>query len=154
MELSSKNLYETVDGFLALPDKIEIVSEECFRKVYGSGSAKKTKNIVYLFRSEKNVRRLKGESNILYIGQTKHSFGNRYYPFASLHATSKANRMKFEHIIDEYGAISISFHDFSPFGETLIQAEGQLLWWYFQNHCEYPPINYTKTSVRNDILHI
>ena len=43
---------------------------------------------------------------------------------------------------------------FSIFGDTLLKSEGQLLWWYFQNHCEYPPINYTQTTVRNDIVKI
>lgn len=152
MVLSKSNFYKSVDEFFTLPDKITTVSEECFRTVYGSESARKAKNIVYLFRCEKNIGRLKGESNILYIGQTKHSFGKRYYPHAKLHATSEANQMKFDHIINEYGPISISFRDFSLFGDSLIQAEGQLLWWYFQNHCEYPPINYTKTSVRNSLV--
>ena len=51
-------------------------------------------------------------------------------------------------------AISIYVCDFSIFGDTLLKSEGQLLWWYFQNHCEYPPINYTQTTVRNDIVKI
>jgi hypothetical protein len=154
MAYDKSNFYKTIDEFITLPEKITIVSEEGFRSVYGAELAGKTKNIVYMLRCERNISRLKGESNILYIGQTKHSFSKRYYPHAKLHATSKANKLKFEHIINHYGPISISFSDFSIFGKTLIQAEGQLLWWYFQNHCEYPPINYTKTNVRNNVIYV
>lgn len=153
--LDQSNFYETVKShFTTLPEKITNISEESFLKAYSSESAKKSKNIVYIFHCEQNIRRLKGESNILYIGQTKHSFSKRYSPHAKLHATSEANRLKFTHIINNYGPISISVCDFSIFGETLLQAEGQLLWWYFQNHCEYPPINYTKTAVRNSAVYI
>ena len=153
MILDKSNFYDTIEKFSTLPNRIVSFSEESFSSVYGSESAGKAKNIVYLMRCEKKISRLKGESNILYIGQTKHSFRKRYAPYAKLHSTSEANKLKFAHIINNYGPISISFSDFSIFGETLAQAEGQLLWWYFQNHCEYPPINYTRTSTRNNAVH-
>jgi hypothetical protein len=53
-----------------------------------------------------------------------------------MHATTKANSLKFRYILENYGAISISIAPFSKYGESLQKAEGQLLWWYFQNHCE------------------
>jgi len=147
--LDQSNFYETIAGFYTFENKVEEFSEQSFRNVYNSACAGKYKNIVYILRSKEKVSRLKGESDILYIGQTKHSFKKRYSPYSRLHVTSEANKLKFEHIIRSYGSISISVSDFSLFSDTLLQAEGQLLWWYFQNHCEYPPINYTKTSVRN-----
>lgn len=151
--IDKNNFYTAIERlFTSFPEKITCVSEESFRRVYDSEHAKKTKNIVYLFRSEKNISRLKGESNIIYIGQTKDSFNKRYHPHAKLHATSEANSLKFSHIIENYGPISISVCDFSKFGESILQAEGQLLWWYFQNHCEYPPVNYTKTKIRNSVV--
>ncbi len=151
--IDKNNFYTAIESlFSTFPEQITCVSEENFRRVYDSEHAKKAKNIVYLFRSEKNVSRLKGESNIIYIGQTKYSFNKRYHPHAKLHATSEANFLKFSHIIENYGPISISVCDFSTFGESILQAEGQLLWWYFQNHCEYPPVNYTKTKVRNSVV--
>lgn len=153
--IDKNNFYTTIEKlFTSFPEKIESVSEEGFRRVYDSENAKISKNIVYLFRSEKNINRLKGESNIIYIGQTIYSFNKRYHPHARLHATSEANNLKFSHIIENYGPISISVCDFSIFGKNILQAEGQLLWWYFQNHCEYPPINYTKTTVRNSVVYI
>jgi uncharacterized HAD superfamily protein len=152
MELNKNNFYQTLESFVSIPEKICNVTEESFRKTYASDEAKRKSNIVYLWRCEKNIQRLKGESNILYIGQTKHSFSRRYLPHAKLHANSQANILKFNHIIDNYGSISISICEYSKFGDTLQEAEGQLLWWYFQNHLEYPPINYTKTKVRNNFL--
>ncbi|WP_434676732.1 hypothetical protein [Pseudomonas sp. D3-10] len=148
--IDKNNFYEEVERFYRFETEIEDLSEESFRKAYESGCASKHKNIVYILRAEKKVARLKGESDILYIGQTKHSFKKRYAVYAKLHTTSLANRLKFEHILKAYGKISIAVSDFSKFGGTLHEAEGQLLWWYFQNHCEYPPINYTKTSIRNE----
>lgn len=153
MILNKDNFYAAVDNFTELKEKITSVTEDSFRRVYGSDAAGKAKNVIYLLRCEREVSRLKGESNILYIGQTERSFRARYASFARLHSTSVANKLKFTHIIDNYGPISVSFSDFSAFGDTLLQAEGQLLWWYFQNHCEYPPINYTKTSIRRDEVH-
>lgn len=152
MAFDKDNFYTTLDSFISLPEKIVSVSEESFRKVYASEAAEKAKSIVYVLRSEKAFCRLKGQSNVLYIGQTKHSFSKRYAPYAKLHATSQANKLKFDHIIENYGPISVAISDFSVFGKTLLQAEGQLLWWYFENHCEYPPINYTKTKIRNSVV--
>lgn len=147
------NFYEIVESFFTtLPDQLTSVTEECFRNVYGSAAASNCKNIVYILRCAKKFGRLNGESDILYIGQTKHSFSARYYPYARLHVTSEANRLKFQHIIENHAPIRVSICDYSIFGETLLQAEGQLLWWYFQNHCEYPPINYSKTRNRNSMI--
>lgn len=150
MLLTKDNFYEALERFQTFPESIATCDETAFRRVYGSPSAGIEKNIVYLFRSERPVPRLKGVSDVLYIGQTKWTFRKRYTPFAGLHATSKANRLKFQFIIENYGPIRIAAAPFEGFGKSLLEAEGQLLWWYFQNHCEYPPLNYTKTACRND----
>lgn len=148
--LDYRNFYETVETFSRFETQITDFSEESFRKAYGSECARKHRNIVYMYRSEQKVPRLKGESDILYIGQTEGSFRLRYFRYAKHHTSSPANKDKYEHILKTYGAISIWVSDYSRFGETLLKAEGQLLWWYFRNHCEYPPINYTQTTVRNN----
>jgi hypothetical protein len=144
------NFYETLDSFDLLPEQITSVDEEAFKRVYGCAAANAHRSIVYVLRASRPIPRLKGESDVIYIGQTKGSFRRRYYQWAKLHATSKANRMKFTHIVERYGAIRVALSSFAPFGDSLLQAEGQLLWWYFQNHCEYPPVNYTRTKIRND----
>jgi len=155
--LTKDDLYQLVNEFERLPGKIDELSKSAFEKVYGSEEAAKAKGIIYFLLSSKPVPRLLGESRILYIGQTKTSFKSRYFRYASLHATSNANSLKFFEIIKNYGPIEIAFCDHKKFGNTesgnsLLQAEGQFLWWYFQNHCEYPPINYTKTKVRKDAI--
>lgn len=148
--LDCYNFYETIEKFYKLKTQINNFSFESFRDAYNSGCASERRNIVYMLRSERKVPRLKGESDILYIGQTEKSFRERYSRYAKHHATSPANKFKYEHILKTYGSISIWVSDYSRYGETLLMAEGQLLWWYFKNHCEYPPVNYTQTKVRNN----
>ncbi len=150
--IDSPNLHEVVKEFEILPGAIENVSTQAFQAVYGSPEAALAEGIVYLFLSAQPIPRLIGESRIIYVGQTKGSFKSRYFQYSRLHASSKANKLKFEAIIKEYGPITIAVCPFERFGSSLLEAEGQLLWWYFQNHCEYPPVNYTKTKVRNDAV--
>lgn len=148
--IDSSNLYEELAQFEQLPGLIDKVSVESFHSVYGSIEASKAKGIVYIYMTEKPIPRLVGESRVLYIGKTDTSFKKRRSPDAKLHATSKANKLKYSAVLSEYGPISVLVADFKRYGDTSLQAEGQLLWWYFQNHCEYPPLNYTKTKVRTD----
>lgn len=150
--IDSSNLYEVIKDFEVLPGAIENVSTQAFQTVYGSPEAAQAKGIVYLFLTAQPIPRLVGESRIIYIGQTKDSFKRRHFKYSSLHASSKANKLKVEAIIKEYGPIKIAVCPFKRFGSSLLEAEGQLLWWYFQNHCEYPPVNYTKTKVRSDVV--
>ncbi|MGJ8682362.1 hypothetical protein [Paraglaciecola sp.] len=151
-ELNYSDLYDEIEQFTTLPHQIDDVSVEKFKAVYGSEKASTSKNIIYFLLSEKPIPRVLGESRIIYIGLTKSSFKTRRYKDAKLHATSKANKLKYSAIIENYGAISVKVCDYARYGKTLAEAEGQFLWWYFQNHCEYPPINYTKTKVRNDVV--
>jgi len=150
VDINASNFYQALDTFKVLHDKISTVDEAAFKEVFGSVIAGSEKGILYVFRTEKPIPRLKGVSDVLYIGQTKGSLKQRYLINSAKLANSKANRLKFEHIVSEYGPIRITYAPFSKYGKNLINAEGQLLWWYFQNHCEYPPINYTQTKVRND----
>ncbi|WP_447928642.1 hypothetical protein [Vreelandella sp. EE27] len=150
--VDSTNFYEAISGFETLPGTIDEVTMDAFQAVYGSPEASRTKGIVYVFLSAQPIPRLMGESRVIYIGQTKRSFRKRYLQHSKLHASSKANKLKFEAIVSNYGPITIAISSFEKFGSSLLEAEGQLLWWYFQNHAEYPPINYTKTNVRNDVI--
>lgn len=152
MVLSKENFYNTLEFFRTLPVQVDSCDEGSFRHAYADASAGEEEKIVYLFRSAKPVPRLKGHSDVLYIGQTKRSIKKRYAPYAQILATSKANSLKFQYILSEFGPLRIAVAPYSLFGESLLEAEGQLLWWYFQNHCEYPPLNYTKTTCRNDVV--
>jgi len=152
--IDKNNFYDVIDELKTLPNIIDEVTEKKFKEVYSADSSRKDKGIVYILRCERKISRLKGKSNIVYIGQTKGSYGTRYSSSAKVQATSKANKLKYEYIVKNYGAIRISLCSFNKFGPSLLEAEGQLLWWYFQNHFEYPPLNYTKTKIRTDAIQI
>lgn len=152
MVITKEDFYETLNSkiFQTNPEKIDSIDVATFRRVFGNRSSDTEKGIVYVFRSDRKIPRLKGESDVLYIGQTSGTFRQRYLAHAKVFAESPANQLKFRHILSQYGAIRISLAHFEFFGSSAVNAEGQLLWWYFQNHCEYPPLNYTQTSTRND----
>lgn len=157
MLLTAENFYDMLnnfDLFRTLPEVIDSTELTTFQRVFGNETAGEQKNIVYVFRASNPIPRMKGESDIIYIGETKGSFKQRYLKNAPKFATSLANRMKYEHIISHYGPIRITIAKYDSFGETSEQAEEQLLWWYFQNHLELPPINYTKPKVRINEKHI
>jgi hypothetical protein len=44
------------------------------------------------------------------------------YRYANLHATSNANSLKFNEIIDSYGPIKIVFCDYGRFGKHSLEA--------------------------------
>ena len=126
-ELNYSHLYEEISQFKMLPGKIDVLSIEAFQEVYGSSDAENAKNVVYIFLSEKPVSRLVGESNILYVGQTRNSFKSRRYKEANLHLTSKSNRLKFSAILNYYGAITVRVCDYKKCGSHKSGAFAPLL---------------------------
>lgn len=158
MIVNSRNYESFIDEcFTVLPNTINIHSVELtvddFNLVTNSEEARSAKNVVYIWKTEQPIPRVTGSSSIIYIGQTKRSIFNRHGN-STIKAESNANRQKYNAIVRNYGAISISYIELNRLNKCnqldLLSAEGQFLWWYFQNHCEYPPINYTKTKIRNE----
>ena len=164
MEINFTNYDKFIlDNFKTLSNKIKIISgktlsAESFKQVFGSSDAKLAKHCIYIWRTETKIPRVKGESNIIYIGKTNYSLKGRHYSSSELKASSVANKQKYNDIVNRYGPISIHYYSpdkFTPHNSSeLLRIEGQFLWWYFQNHSEYPPINYTKTKIRNNIVKI
>ncbi|MAG68518.1 MAG: hypothetical protein CMK74_22005 [Pseudomonadales bacterium] len=150
--ITCDEFYTELDSFQVLPQQIHTVDVDAFKKAYGQESAGRDRDIVYALRTETPMPRLKGVSDVVYIGMTGGSFRQRYLPHAKLHATSVANRVKYQHILESYGSIRITVAPYRRYGPDLRTAEGQLLWWYFRHHCEYPPVNYTQTQVRTDSI--
>ena len=70
MILNHTTFYDELDSFQAFPELITDLAEESFKNVFDCDMARKHKNIVYVWRAEKKIKRLKGESDIIYIGQT------------------------------------------------------------------------------------
>lgn len=151
MSLTAENFYEILNTFRVFPEKIDSIDLDTFVRVFGDAEAEREKNIVYVFRTEKPIPRVKGESDIVYIGETKGSFKQRYLKNAK-RFTSKLNSMKYQHILETYGPIRITIAGCYQFGDSSEQAEEQLLWAYFQNHCEHPPVNYTKPKIPNKVM--
>ncbi|PPD51387.1 MAG: hypothetical protein CTY12_08070 [Methylotenera sp.] len=146
MSLTAENFYETLNTFRVLTKQIDSIDLDTFMRVFGDDEAGVERNIVYVFRTAKPIPRLRGESDVVYIGETKGTFKQRYLKNAQ-RFTSKLNSMKYQHVIDTYGPIRITLALYSDFGDSSEQAEARLLWKYFQNHCEHPPFNYTKPKI-------
>lgn len=125
-----------VEGMIKLPRKIVSSSglAEEFKSVFNSDEAKLHKNIVYFFMTEKPIPRVKGESNILYIGKTKQSLRQRYLRYSNKLASNR-NGVFYKHIIDNFGAISI--------GYLITDNPKDLESKFFKDYCdkflEYPP---------------
>jgi hypothetical protein len=142
MEINSENYEIFINSkFCTLPNKIEIerglkeLTPDSFKKVLFSEESKNTRNIIYIWRTEKEIPRVKGKSNIIYIGQTKRSIFERHGSYSKLLASSEANKQKFNDVVREYGAITISYinyNEYKPLGKSLLFAEGQFLWWHFK----------------------
>ncbi len=173
MKIDSTNFEYFIDNhFIKLSNEINFqtgkkeLSSSDFDVVTSSDEAKNAKNVIYIWRTKDPIPRLKGKSNIIYIGQTKRSIFSRHGN-SKIKATSEANSQKYNDIVEMYGALTISYIKLDDFNlenkiepskeknkSNLLKAEGQFLWWYFQNHSEYPPINYTKTKIRNSFVEI
>jgi hypothetical protein len=160
------NFYDLLDKFAEV-GVIENLDFDDFRKAFHSEESKKYNNIVYVWRSISKVPRLKGVSNILYIGKTVKTLAGRYTEFEleNTEVKTQNNRLKYDYILKNYGGkiilsvLSVNNIDFKipdnvSKRDKLLFIEGQLLRWYFLNHCEYPPLNYTKTTVKNKELGI
>ena len=89
--------------------------------------------VVYILKTELPIPRLKGVSDILYIGETKHDIWSRYY------AEQDANKFwsVFSHALDNYGAICINVYQTSNNKIT----EKVFLQQYYQSYLELPPLN-------------
>lgn len=93
-------------------------------------------NVVYRYVTEREISRSFGSSNILYVGQTKHSFNNRY-------SNSKSFKIEvlyfksYKRYIAEYGPISIEIEKV----DNSKRAEYQILESYRLEHEDLPPLN-------------
>lgn len=129
--LTCNHVKERISGDISICSE----DKEEFIKQYRL-SLEQTKGIngvVYVFKSERKVPRLKGFSNILYVGETKHDVWSRY--------SVKNDTNNFWHVyqfaVINYGAITIDVYVSDNHKET----EKNFLEQYFQEHKELPPIN-------------
>jgi hypothetical protein len=121
-----------------LPDVIRTYeSEEAYRKefvqMFTSQQARKVSKVVYAFVCEKNIPRVMGESNIIYIGRTNQCLGERYWPFPVYYYIELP-------VIERYGPVSFAYLVMDT-TEALKEAERDLLKDYYELHMELPPKN-------------
>ncbi len=126
--------FSELGGRLEGPSAAEFIEQ--FREVASCGEAKDNAGIVYIWYTEAQIQRLKGTSNIIYIGQTKNSFYTRHYRYAAVEG-SLSNWERYEHIIKTFGPIRVAIKVVSEPRER----EAELIRKYFEQHLELPPVN-------------
>ena len=129
--LSCKFVKEIIEGSVRLQskDQEEFICQ--YRKALEQ--TKGIVGVVYTFRTEGLIPRLKGHSNILYVGETKHDAWSRY----SVKNDANAYWHVYSHILENYGSITIDVYVTSDHKNT----EKTFLNQYFKAHKELLPIN-------------
>ncbi len=114
---------------IASTDKEEFITQyrQCLEQTKG------VTGVTYVYRSENPVSRLKGVSNILYIGETQYDVWERY----SVARDTENFWHVYEHTVNTYGAMFIDVY----VTENHKQTEKCFLNNYFQEHKELPPMN-------------
>jgi hypothetical protein len=135
---NAEETWECLDGELNADSSKSFVDQ--FKKVFSCQKAKEAKGVVYVWVTTAAVPRLRGKSNILYIGKTMHSLFDRYHRWAETEG-NKYNWHRYRHIIGEYGPIKVFFSS----DVDAKMRESELLARYYDDHCEYPPVNRTST---------
>jgi hypothetical protein len=107
-----------------------------FRHICSCETARTLRGILYIWWCRDPIPRLKGSSNIVYIGMTTQSFRGRHYRYAEKEGSGD-NWKRYKHIIEKFGPIKVSCARVpSP-----REAEERLLDRYFREHLELPPVN-------------
>ncbi len=114
-----------------ITSSVDLNSE--FKELFCTQDAKTEKGIVYFFMSIRAIPRVNGESNILYIGQTIGSLGDRY-PNPEVLASNSDGKF-YKYIIDNYGGLSVGYIK----SDSPKITESEYFKKYFDYHLEYPP---------------
>ncbi len=122
-------------GITMLSKKITSVDSmaEDFRELFNTPEAK-IKGVVYFFMSVEPISRVRGESNILYIGKTKQSISARYSRYAEKLASNRSGRF-YRYIIENHGGIKMGCIKSNMPRET----ENEYFNRYYEEHLEFPP---------------
>lgn len=100
-------------------------------------------SIVYVFKTENEVNRLCGKSNIIYIGQTINNLYSRY--ISRMSSEVEYFRSRYKYIISTYGKITIELYVTSEPEKT----ESRFLYQYNSCHKELPPLNLQTYKEKN-----
>lgn len=132
-------------------NKILATNVEDFEKQLKSilKSNSKDEGIIYIWKTEKKIPRVCGESDILYIGKTTQSLNGRYNNAKLLKIEKDYFKNVYKHVIERYGAISIEVEKFEDMTK-LDNEEFTKLNNYYKTHKELPPINRSMPSKKED----
>ena len=107
---------------------------------------------VYVFRLSRTeqLRRLKGESDILYIGATKkgsRTLRDRLRDHLRLRDDKKDLGCRLERVIKEVAPLEVAWKQFENHADAQ-DLERKLLAEYTDSHIEFPPLNRQETGKR------
>jgi hypothetical protein len=111
-----------------------------FKRLFNSQEAKEASSVLYVFSCKKKIPRVKGESNIIYIGKTRLSLQWRYGSYWKVRYWSHPNLEFVSHVIKHYGPVSLAYLVMDT-PEALKETESDLLKDYYELHMELPPKN-------------
>jgi len=126
-------------GSITIHNPIEDFLRE-HERLFRSREARDTSNVLYAFVCEKKIPRVKGESNIVYIGKTSNTLEGRFWGCWTERCWSRANLEFFNYVIEHYGPIRLAYFVIDA-TQSLDNAERDLLEDYYNQHMEKPPKN-------------
>jgi hypothetical protein len=122
-------------GYLSGTNKEELY--KAFQSIIQNAEVQQMKGIVYVWSFESPIKRLRGESDIVYIGMTTGTFSQRYSAGLN-HETDEWNSFRYLRLFEDYGSIQISCIRVS----NPKVVERKMLEDYLRDHFEYPPLNH------------
>lgn len=131
---SLKLHYETLPGTLDARTSEDFVMQ--FRAMFSQPEAKRAVGVLYVWATQRSIPRLKGHSNVIYIGKTTQSLRQRHRRYAEIEG-APGNWNRYSHIIEAFGRISVHYASHADPKE----AERKLLKLYLGEHLEIPPLN-------------
>ena len=126
--------WEPLDGELNAKESEDFIRQ--FKDMFSCQRARVTKEVVYVWVTQKSFPRLCGKSDIIYFGKTDGTLYDRHYRYASTEG-NPYNWPRYKHIIENFGPIKV----YCAITSNPKDTESKLLEKYYKAHCEYPPVN-------------
>jgi hypothetical protein len=115
--------------------------EKQFISFLDSDYATSDKGVVYFWKTEKPIKRKKGESRVIYIGESSRSFSERYYQGDWLVEKDYFDKY-YRGYIEDYESLSIEILKVTGH----VKAEYEALVLFKELHDELPPLNFKNGS--------
>ena len=129
-----------VGSFQQIPVQLDASCRSDFEQQFMSALATEEANIsqiIYRWFTKRPVPRVRGESNLIYIGQSDTSFRRRYNNTKAFRCEGDAFENRYKYMIELYGPITIEIAE----SDSPKDDEHAALLGYFKKHRELPPVN-------------